>query len=901
MPSSAFESLHGGGSHLWSDEEVAHVPLPGPTLVIDVRPCEDLFAFEPMALLVYLWTEIHDLASEMRQHGIEGWSGLQHFLGFRKVNAGVDEYLLTDPRTWEPGQEPVVCAAAQLAPLLGALVNDLRNQRKKLARADDPSQATVRVIFVVDLDDVPPEQETSYARVIGRVHPDQSITSFDLAVTCANALKEWLHEEQGLLSDDEGALTEQDWPHVTAGPMVETVAVCLNMRTRQHYRRLTEDNAVRALDMLILVQPYRSGDNSHLDTHAQISHVELMLSALLLHWPVAMQARVEDQLFKPGTTRVPPRPVYMLGATAIEHATRWGERWWDYGLETALLEQWLAHEPVERQAVWLQSEVDRWWHTWRRHVQRTLAKLRGHVWQLDGLNKLGGLSQPDLFQARSLADLKQCVETFFAYIQHLYNEQGGGSLHDVLMSAPLLVELGKRIRKPPEMAPGVWQREIEDMRLPEREAIVYLQALFVQAQGSIPRALRQLQLLEVHSERLRLEISQYNISASWHEWEDWLFQARQRLDALMQGSRRFAWREKRLVQKERDVLLKSVQELQQRQYAAIWNVVCAHYQLALLEQADLPKPYETRLQALQHFLERVHERSRFLRDAAGERLALGSAQPLASAALSARPATVLNRQDHLNQAALLWHFKRAWEALHQEEASSSTKFLAQATLRFLGAEERSNNGHVPQPSYSIDEQQAQEHFHFLELLLVSAFLATKGGASIASFTPLLSNYHQERLRLQPDPNLLIQTIREMEETVHIVSFHQKIHGDGLPTLVWQVPDELPLAALIAGQPREPAVAALFAPASLLRFLEREQERATELLRTLDKQSELTGSPDVVSGEETCYLYLPVGCAGESFEHALDQQLQSTVHIVRTPNVERMIYLRIHRIHRFPGK
>lgn len=906
MPSSAFEYPNAGGSPPWSYEEAAQVPLPGPALVIDVRQFEERTAFEPMALVVYLWTEVQDLASTMRQHDIAGWGSLQQFLNFRKVNAGeASEYILTDPQTWEPGQEPVYCEAEQLAPNLGALVNAVRNQRMRLARAGDPSQTTVRVIFVVDLDDQQPEQEALPMYMIGRANQGQRVASFDLAVTCANKLKEWSSKEQGVYSDATSTLegTEQGWQRASYGPMLETVALCLNTRP-QYHRCLTEANAVRALDTFILVYPYRS-DYGHLDTQAQVSHAELLLSALLLHWPEAMQANIEDQplpLVSGDVAHPLPRPMYILGATAIEHATRWGERWWDYGLETALVEQLLAHESIASQDLLLQSAVEQWWSTWCNQVQWALARLTGHLSQLDGLRHLGQLSHPDPFQASSLAELKQRIEKFFEQIKFLYSAQGRGSLSEVLANAPLLVSLSQHIHKPSEVSASAWQRYVEALRLPERQAYVCLPALFTQARGSIPRALRQLQLLEARSERLHLDINRCDLSALLYEWESWFSRAYQRLETLAQGPRRFGWWERQLMQKEQDGLLKSVQHLQHKQYAIIYNALCAHYQLALLEQAEMPKPYEKRLQALQLFLERTRKRARFLRDVAAWRLALGSAEPLVDAyTQQARPATLFNRQDHLNQRALLRYFEQAWDALAQGEEAFSTQFLAQATLRLLGPEERTSNGHLPQPNHVLGEHQTQEQFHVLELLLVSSFLACRAGAPVAKIEPLLLNYRQAWLRLQPEPSLLTQAIHEMEESVRSVSLHKKMYGSELmPTLAQQMSDELPLAALLANQPREPVINATLAPTNLLRFLKDDQRKATEIVRQLDSQATLTGPSDTVSGQETCYLYLPAGLEGESFEQGLEQQLQSTIHIVRTPNIEKMMYLRIHRIYQFPG-
>jgi hypothetical protein len=900
MPSSTFD-----GQNAWSYEEVAALPLPGPALVIDVRQFENQLEFDPMALLVSLWTEMNDIAGEMRQHGMESWGSLQSFLGFRKLNAGDGhDYHVYDPRSWEPGRGPEeYCPADQLAPLFGKLVNDLRNRRISQARSGDPEQATVRVIFLVDLADQE-QQGEQQEQMAGRTGEKDSVSSFDLAVRCAGLLKAWLIEEQGLRSDYDEAQEEPRWRRANYGGMLETVALCLNTRVRKHYHLLTEANAVRALDLLILVQPYRL-DYGHLGPQAQVSHAELILSALLLHWPEAMQSRIEDEPFShivPLVHGPLPRPVYILGAAAIEHSARWGERLWDYGLETALLEKLLANEQVEKQDVLLQDNFEQWWENWRAKVQWIPLKLKEHLTQLGGLRNLENLYGSALFQAHSLSDLKYQLETFFQWVKQLYAGQGAGSLRQVLESAPLLVDLGKQIHMPPNIAEQAWNACLEDLRVPEREAQVFLLALFAQARGSVPHALRHLQLLEERIESLRLDTHKCDLQTCLNEWENWYEQALQRLEALEHGRRP---RERKLVQKERDFLLRGAQALQQKHRTTIYRVLDASYALVLLERADFTRPYSKRLKELQRFLENIRKRSRYLRDVAVWRLALGSQKPLVPVyGQQERPATLLNRQDNLDQQVLWSHFERALDGLKKEEESFAVQFLAQSSLRFLGPEEHVNNGangHRFGLGRLLNEQLALEHFHVLEILLVSGFLASRAGAKLTKIEPLLSNYHQAIQRLQPEPGLLTQTIREMEETIRFVSLQKKIYGDELPlTIPWKVPDELPLAALMAGQPRDPELWSVLSRTNLLRFLDKSTARAKDVVEGLDSQAKLAGFPDMVSGDETCYLYLPPGWESESFERALDQQLRPAIHIIRTPNLEKMIYLRIHRVHQFPG-
>jgi hypothetical protein len=88
------------------------------------------------------------------------------------------------------------------------------------------------------------------------------------------------------------------------------------------------------------------------------------------------------------------------------------------------------------------------------------------------------------------------------------------------------------------------------------------------------------------------------------------------------------------------------------------------------------------------------------------------------------------------------------------------------------------------------------------------------------------------------------------------------------------------------------------PTNLLRFLEKAS--ATDVVLHLDRQCALVGFPDVVSGDETCYLYLPPGLESEAFEQALDQRVRPATQIVHTPNLQKMIYLRVHLVRQLPS-
>lgn len=899
MPASTFD-----GQYAWVYEEMGALPLPGPALVIDTRQFENQLEFDPMALLVYLWTEMYDISREMRLQNVERWSNLHTFLGFRKLNmTDTNEYMVHDPRSWKPGQMAERYTGPQLASHLGHLVNELRNQRITCARPDDPNQATVRVIFLVDLADQEPEMAFPQTPLTGRNAEQGQQTSFALAIICAGLLKAWFAHEQGFSADDSQAQNPLQ-PRPASHTMLQTAAICLNTQISTHAHLLTDVTTVYTLDMLLLVQPYRQ-DYAYLDLQAQVSHAELLLSALLLHWPQVMLPDIEDlpdPYQAPPATRPLPRPTYILGSAAIEHASRWGKRLWSYGMEAALLMQLLDSTQVEKQGTRLHSQVRDWWTNWRRQVQETLARLAEHLPQLSGLHTLKYFCPPTLFQARLLSDLREQVEVFIARLSPLYREPLPESLGEVLANAPRLVELSQQLEKPPGIAQDTWSTYLESLYAPEREAQVCLLALFLQARGCIPRALRQLQLLEERIALLHNDTSRCDLQALLDEWKRWYIQASERLATLEQNRPRSKRREKNLTLKEGASLAQAARALQQKHDAIISAAVEAHYELALLERAEVTRPYSRRLKELQNLLQNIQTRSRYQRDIASLRLSLGARKPLAAPWQTSNPAILLNRQDQINQQELLRYFEQALDELTRENEPFALKFLAQAALRFLGPEEDAGarmNGRQPEIERPQNEQHALQHLQILEILLVSAFLAVRAGASLAKMEPLLANYRRAVLRFQPEPDQLNQTIQDMEELVRFVSIQKRLYGNDVSaTLAWQVPDELPLAALIARQPQDAGLGAMLRSTNLLRYLETSSDQAARIVHTLDSQSIPAGFPHTLQGDETCYLYLPAGWEVDAFEQAMRAQLRSTVQIVRTPNIEKMVYLRIHRIHHF---
>lgn len=892
MPASTFD-----GQHAWVYKEIA---LPGPALVIDTRSFPNEFDFDPMALLVYLWTEMYDISREMRLQNVESWSNLHTFLGFRKLNmADTNDYLVYDPRSWEPGQIAEHYNSSQLASHLGQLVNELRNQRIACARPVDPNQSMVRVLFLVDLADQD-EQAFSQTTLAGSRTQSSPLTSFGLAVTCAGLLKAWFASAQGF-APEESEAQELLQPRPASDSMLQTAAICLNTQISKHTHLLTDIATVYALDMLMLVQAYRQ-DYAYLDLQTQVSHAELLLSALLLHWPQVMQPDIEDPPDLPPTARPLPRPIYILGSAAIEHASRWGERLWSYGLQTALLSLLLDSAQVEKQEAHVHSRMRDWWTHWHGEVQWALNRFAEHLSQLSGLRTLKQLCPPALFQASSLSDLRQQVEMFTARLRPLYREPLPGSLSELLSSAPLLVELSQQLEQPPGIAQAAWNAYLEHLRAPEREAQVCLLALFLQARGSIPRALRQLQLLEERIALLHNDTSTCDLQALLDEWNRWYIQANERLRTLERNRPRSKRREKHLALREGASLATLATALQKKHDVIISAAVQAHYALALLERADVTRPLRRRLQELQKRLQHIQTRSRYQRDVASQRLTLGTGKPLAAPWQTRNPTPLLNRQDQINQKELLKYIEQALDELTGENEPSLLQLLAQTALRFLGSQENPSpalNGRLPRGTYPQNEQDARQHLQVLEILLVSAFLTVMAGASLATIEPLLANYQRVLLRLQPEPDQLNQTIEDMEELVRFVSIQKKLYGNDVSSaLLWQIPDELPLAALIAGQPRDARLGAMLRSTNLVRYLETSSAEATRIVQNLDRQSTPVGLPSTLHGEETCYLYLPAGWEVDAFEQAMRSQLRSTIQVVRTPNIEKMMYLRIHRIHHF---
>jgi hypothetical protein len=898
MPASTFD-----GQNAWAYEAIGALPLPGPALVIDTRQFENQLDFDPMALLVYLWNEMYDISREMRQQNVESWSNVHTFLGFRKLNrAETDEYLVYDPRSWEPGQLAERYTGPQLASQLGLLVNELRNQRLACARPDDPNQGMVRVIFLVDLADQEPEMAFSQTSFNGRSAGQGLQTSFGLALTCAGLLKAWFAHEQGF-AHDESETRDPLQPRPASHTMLQTVAICLNTQTSKHAHLLRDVATVYTLDMLILVQSYRQ-DYGYLDLQAQVSHAELLLSALLLHWPQAMLPDIEDgpdAHQAPPAYRPFPRPVYILGSAAIEHASRWGKRWWSYGLETALLEKLLDSTEVEKQGM-LHRQVQDWWTNWRTQVQWVLGRLTEHPTPLAALRTLRQMCPPRLSRARSLSDLREQIETFIAGLRPFYREPVPGSLRELLASAPWLVELDQQLQQPPDIPPALWSTYLEHLRAPQREAQVCLLELFLHARGSIPRALRHLQLLEEHIAGLRNDISRCDLQALLDEWNRWYIQTSERLTTLERHRPRSKRQEKHLALKEGASVYQGAQALQQKHDAIISGAVEAYYELALLERADMTRPYLKRLKEVQNLLQHIQKRSRYLRDVASLRLSLGTSKPLVAPWQSTHPAILPNRQDQMNQKELLKYFAQALDELAKENEPFALTFLAQGVLRFLGPQEpmaATTHGRQPEGARSHNDRPALQHLQVLEILLVSAFLATRAGANLATMEPLLANYRRALVRLQPAADQLSQTIQDMEELVRFVSIQKKMYGNDVSsTLAWKVPDELPLAALIAGQPRDGESEALLRSTNLLRYLETSSNEAASIVQKLDQQSTPAGFPDTLRGDEMCYLYLPAGWEVDAFAQALHVQLRSTLQIVRTPNIEKMIYLRVHRIYHF---
>jgi len=870
------------------------LPLPGPTVVLDMRSSHET------RLLEYLATEIAEAAREARLNGSAQWERLDACFAFLNIGSSRTTSCVDSEESFEVtpiGQPPEHAFTVSLfIEGLGKKIREARTTRiqalqqyEQVARQPGSYQgglerATVRVLALLDLSEP----------------TGPSSLTFERAVHYLADLKDWCEKDFG-------------WEHSGSGPLLEIDAVCFNAHPRLLPSRLS-GKAAETFQSVILIGSYRA-DYGHLNAYAQTSHAELILWALLLHWPEVMQASIEDlPLASSRAQEGPavyalPRPTYLLGAAALEEPTRWGARWLHYGLAATMLEVLLDSRDLLSTEQDQRLEVQQWFNEWWQLTQSIFPHLWfGHIPRLQGLSRLSTLKEERL-RAGTPAELELQLHWLAAEIRRLYLDDPGASLKAVLASADQFITLSRQIKLPAGWSAGEWQLYQQELGTPEMLLETFLLALFAQIRGCIPRARLQLDFLrELVAFELR-PIAPWQPETGWREFATWQQQALEALRRLQAqpGGRRLR---KSMLVKMREDLQTSLHSLLDRHYHACYQALAASAALVLLQEAGLydPEsargPYAQRLEQLEQQLQAAHTQASAAQRIASHRLALGASSQLPPLDRELEePATLHNRASCLQTKALGEGYARAYRKLTAGPPNEFPffRFLAESLLRHLGnRQEKQENNHRARVFVPPNEDFAREQVQVLEAVIVTAFIAARAGTpETIDLAPLLARRQLIQQWLLAPPNALDSTLLAIREIGRFTWLEQAItHQSSRTSRLQTLPIEQALAALLANQPRDEQLHTALDTDRFPSFLDDRSTNRENLLRELDRQSVLASHFDHRDRDEAVYLYAPARVDSALFAQILDDLYIPHHAIIPIPVGEKMLYLRVSRLRQF---
>lgn len=871
------ENSFSSGGERWHPVPIL-APLPGPAVVIDVRRNNDL------QLLQYLKTEIEDLAREMRLNQVDQWRFLAQCIDFLQI-----DILAPDPipnastnfviRNIE-GQAWAMPGKQDLAHFLGKnFFNAVRNSRIKAANDDSmqtitisPEQSTVRVFFLTDLD-----EEESLKR----------------ATIYAHWLKAWCN-------DDSGPARAGRNEHI------EVVIIGMNAVPHRHYSLLTDSDTLFAVDTVILLQTYRD-DDGYIDEEAQIYQTELLLYTLLLHWPEGLSRVIDDSLADAlDGKQTLPKPTYIVGISAYEYSARWGTRWLDYGLAAKILELLRDGEEVQREGKQLQFEVESWWKGWWERIQTIISSLSTTLPYLEGLDLAQRFTQPSHVQYKSPDALLQSMAEFGQRVTRLYNSPGGATLQLALDSASLIpsqLEQGHKQAVRNEIDQSPVSEIYHLLSELQTQAQLFLLPLFHKARGVVPRAINQLAALNIYAAELRqLTQNPPDVQQFRSEFEREAQQGQKRLERLLEELRWRPWTRGTLL-RERESIQRELGAILNKHFVSIRAAIAAHLALTLLQRAGLydmsgqPGLYQKRLERFDKELKAAQERALYQQTLAKERLKYS----LSEAAQTSNWRNLNNRKDLLQWNMITDSFLRSCDEL--ESDSSQLNLLAEMLLRRLGTQKVGLNGqNSGNDPYSIKYPQQgkdEEYFQVISTALVSILLTVKiGNAEVNEIFPLLDHYSKIKHLYLLEPSVLDSDVLDVRDIVKEVMLEQVIYGNSTASLATKrdLSTEFILSAWVASQHKTNSrLAKALDSRSIITYVEEESDNSSRMFKELGKQNRLDGYPDKRVGDDHYYLLLPTGEAQDIFLKEFDFTQAAQIHAVAFPDMEKLIYLHVHRL------
>lgn len=517
------------------DANLARLPLPGPALVVDLRPADQ----RSSSLLWNLATEVEDLATEMRLHQVARWRYLAECIDVLRIDTIKPNDLLNE------AEELVITTRTDTLyfPTIPTLmkhiteefIDSVRNSRTGATRdflgndrhamRKEPDQSTVRVFLLIDI---------------------TNTRSLANAVLFSHYLKAYNYNKKDDYSYDD--------PHITGrDERISTIAICMNANQDPNQERLRSEllhqeqvlhtlsnvNSSRTkFDMVILIQKYRN-DDTYIGEGMQAYEVDLVLYTLLL---VSAEQLTEawnkidesDMRFyvsyeKQEEEKTPPTPIYMLGMVATEYSARWGRRWLDYGLASYVIDTLCSTAQVGSDEALLQLPDKRnWFDEWWSEANNVLPEALGELFpQMQALERIQQRTKTPFFKDTppTIPTSTNHLHTYAEQLDSEYKSFGQPVLEKMIATSrqPQLLAtlLHEESRNRQTSQPDQWPFSSLKMVLTlQEQAEKFFSSLSHGARSALPRARRQLIALnERVSEIEKITSSQPYMNTLYKEFE----------------------------------------------------------------------------------------------------------------------------------------------------------------------------------------------------------------------------------------------------------------------------------------------------------------------------------------------------------------------------------------------
>jgi hypothetical protein len=228
----------------------------------------------------------------------------------------------------------------------------------------------------------------------------------------------------------------------------------------------------------------------------------------------------------------------------LEYSARWGARWLDYGVTGKLLDSLADTQPVEQDNQILSLNIQKWLNNWWQEISATIpGAFSIEIDELQVFSQLQELMHTSRFSSSAAQSVLDSLDTFRQHISTAYDGPHAATLRQALDKGhiSLLDQLrcmSMQIINQNEYSQSEMAEPYQRLFFLYDRARHFVSLHFQEARGAIPRAIRQLSVLNEFASIIRA-VEQHPHSIQTYQEQ---FEQQAQTASITLGKKRKTWR-----------------------------------------------------------------------------------------------------------------------------------------------------------------------------------------------------------------------------------------------------------------------------------------------------------------------------------------------------------------------